>query len=482
MTRRAALLCSLSALFLVVPGARGAPVPGAFVAPNIVIVVLDDPNPAHLGLAGYPISVTPHLDLLAEGGIVFRNVQTNPRCAPSVAQLLSGRECLSNGICWNKGAPAVPAQILPKVLRDGPEGYHAFGQGKGVVRDEDIAFEHGLHDPDLWRDPVLPAWTDQMTAFLNATNDGAPRFLWVMPTLPHVPWTPPYSTAEDLKPLLPVPDGVSLEDREAFLVAEEQQVKMTEYTDARLGEFLCAVEDRFEDDPLRDTWVVVIVGDNGFANGRIGKGSPYDAGVRSWAIWKSLQDPLASTLSYDLPISTLDVARTVLRLGRASEPSYRGEDLFPLLRGTKTPLEWVASVGRDTVYNAVFPDEQTIVSCLPAEPSQDVYALYGHHIDAAGQRWKYVIWQREVREEEFFFPPVTCPPLPPWLDTSEIGLHHDFVAFGQRTTFTEELYRLDLDPEEQSNLACVYPTLLADLRAGAYQWWLDAGGGQLPGP
>src|SRR5262245_2525535 len=86
--------------------------------PNIVLVVLDDPNPSHLGLAGYPIPVTPSFDALANQGVIFRCVQTCPRCAPSITQLLSGRECLYTEACWNgiSGVIAVPERILPAVL------------------------------------------------------------------------------------------------------------------------------------------------------------------------------------------------------------------------------------------------------------------------------------------------------------------------------------------------------------------------------
>jgi hypothetical protein len=80
----------------------------------------------------------------------------------------------TTGICWNgnEGTPIVPSQILPKLLRSAPEVYHTFGQGKGVVVNSAGAFEAGNHDPMLWRDPTLPAWTQQMEDFFNATADG----------------------------------------------------------------------------------------------------------------------------------------------------------------------------------------------------------------------------------------------------------------------------------------------------------------------
>src|SRR6185436_6325893 len=189
------ILVALAALLvpLVASGARNVtPGASAFVSPNIVLVVLDDPNPLHLGIVGYPIQVTPSIDALAGQGFVFQNVQTCPRCAPAVTQLLSGRECMATGVCWNGNvSPTVPSQILPKVLRSAQEIYHTFGQGKGVVVNSTTAFDQGNHDPMLWQDPLAAAWTPEMEAFFNSTADGLPRFMWIMPTMPHVPWDPP---------------------------------------------------------------------------------------------------------------------------------------------------------------------------------------------------------------------------------------------------------------------------------------------------
>ncbi len=506
--RSASIACLLP--FFVYPLARIPGLsPASFEAPNIVLVVLDDPNPRHLGVEGYPIPVSPSIDSFASKGFVFRNVQTNPRCAPSVTQLLSGRECLMTQICWNGNPDStpVPEWLLPKVLRHGveqlpgTEQYLTFGQGKGVEVDPEnsppVAFEYGRPDPSLWRDPSEPAWTEEMTAFMDVPDGGKPRFLWVMPTMPHVPWEPGLvAYQEDLKPDIlahagqTIPPGVT--DLQAFLEAEEQQLKMMRYTDQRLGEFLAAAKDRFKNDD-RDTWLILVVGDNGFANGQIGKGSPYEAGVRAWVGFRPLTMPRNPARVYEMPISTLDVSQTVVRMGRVPagvvpDGLYRGKSLFPLLLETQAPLIWAQ--GRDTVYTAVFPDTRTPTpDGIGAPPHQDVYALCGHHVDAAGQRWKYVLWQREVREGYSPIPPGGGGPL--WLGTESVGVHHDYASFAPRPQLSEELYWLDsalddgsnndLDPFERVNVveAEEYATLLAQLRCGAYEWWEQAGGGAL---
>src|SRR6185503_13043570 len=173
------------------------------------------------------------------------------------------------------------------------------------------------------------------------------------------------------------------------------------------GEFVAEVQTRFvtnqpPGDP-RDTWVIVVVGDNGWANGRIGKGSAYDAGVRSWVSFTSLKAPRSSVRNYEVPISTLDVSQTVLRMGRTSDTNYRGLSLFPLLRETQTQAEWLATTGRRTVFNAAFPNSRSRIGpgCPLATVEQDVYAAYAHHVDTLGRRWKYIVWRRDIREQDF---------------------------------------------------------------------------------
>ena len=60
--------------------------------PNILFIMADQLAPQVLPAYGHPSVRTPHLDRLAEGGVVFENAYCNfPLCAPARFSMLSGR-------------------------------------------------------------------------------------------------------------------------------------------------------------------------------------------------------------------------------------------------------------------------------------------------------------------------------------------------------------------------------------------------------
>ena len=60
--------------------------------PNILFIMADQLAPQVLPAYGHPVVRTPHLDRLAEQGVVFENAYCNfPLCAPSRFSMLSGR-------------------------------------------------------------------------------------------------------------------------------------------------------------------------------------------------------------------------------------------------------------------------------------------------------------------------------------------------------------------------------------------------------
>ncbi|XP_064397564.1 arylsulfatase A-like [Halichondria panicea] len=67
--------------------------------PNVVLFLVDDLGYGDLTPYGHPTSNTPHLQLLAEQGLVFTQFYTtSPVCSPSQAVLLTGRYQTRSGI------------------------------------------------------------------------------------------------------------------------------------------------------------------------------------------------------------------------------------------------------------------------------------------------------------------------------------------------------------------------------------------------
>ena len=64
-------------------------------SPNIILVVADDLGYGDVGYHGSDIS-TPNIDRLAGQGVRLENYYVQPTCAPSRAELLTGRRSVSS--------------------------------------------------------------------------------------------------------------------------------------------------------------------------------------------------------------------------------------------------------------------------------------------------------------------------------------------------------------------------------------------------
>ena len=104
-------------------------------APNVVMIVLDDAGFAQLGAFGSDIA-TPHIDRLAQEGLLFNRFHVTALCSPTRASLLSGRNHHAVGMGFLVDTPmALPGYSgripkssapLPRVLKDG--GYNTLGR------------------------------------------------------------------------------------------------------------------------------------------------------------------------------------------------------------------------------------------------------------------------------------------------------------------------------------------------------------------
>ena len=73
--------------------------------PNVLLVVADQMTPLLTGLYGHPVVKTPHLNALAEKGVLFDAAYSPcPLCAPARACLMTGTYCSENGVYDNAAA------------------------------------------------------------------------------------------------------------------------------------------------------------------------------------------------------------------------------------------------------------------------------------------------------------------------------------------------------------------------------------------
>jgi len=97
--------------------------------PNILFIITDQLRPDALGCYGNEIAITPNIDRLANGGVVFDNCYVqNPLCCPSRYSILTGRYPHCHGVRSNWYAPHPWETSFAHRLTRG--GYHTGNIGK----------------------------------------------------------------------------------------------------------------------------------------------------------------------------------------------------------------------------------------------------------------------------------------------------------------------------------------------------------------
>lgn len=113
--------------------------------PNIIYVLTDDQRAELLGCMGHPVLKTPHLDQLAQNGVLFKNAYcTSPVCTPSRACHYLGQWERKHGVNFNSNSSvSVEAweYSLPMLLKK--KGYYIGWVGKNHVPVGDQGYESG---------------------------------------------------------------------------------------------------------------------------------------------------------------------------------------------------------------------------------------------------------------------------------------------------------------------------------------------------
>jgi len=147
--------------------------------PNVLIVMADQMTPGILPAYGNGVARTPHLDALAEHGVVFEAAYCNsPLCAPSRASFLAGR--LPSGIGAYDNAADFPANVPTFAHYLRAAGYRTILAGKMHLcgADQLHGFEERLTTdiypadygwtPDWTRPEHRPEWYHTMDSVTQA--------------------------------------------------------------------------------------------------------------------------------------------------------------------------------------------------------------------------------------------------------------------------------------------------------------------------
>ena len=248
--------------------------------PNVLVIISDDQSWADYGFMGHPHIATPALDQLAAKSLTFtRGYTPVPLCRPSLASIVTGLYPHQHGVTGND--PALPdAGVNPQTARQNPK-YARFYESiienfrsrPNFVRDLTSRGYRSLETGKWWEgDPVKTAGFSEAMTVGTAKGDrhggigleigrqglapitdfitrsGAqPWLVWYAPMLPHSPHTPPVDLLAKYQKLAPTE-------------AVARYWASVEWFDRTCGELLGFLDKN----SLRENTIVIYTTDNGW--------------------------------------------------------------------------------------------------------------------------------------------------------------------------------------------------------------------------
>ena len=433
--------------------------------PSFVVILADDLAWNDIGAFGNTKVHTPSLDKLATQGMCFDQAfLTSSSCSPSRASILTGRyphQTDAEQLHW----PIPESQkIFPERLK--LAGYFVAAAGKwhlgdamrerfSVVREVDTSGFQLPPDsgPGSNGKFVESSTGDERSgcaewvSVLRERDPRKPFFLWLAAVDPHRPYEDKISSQPHR------PDDVILPPYhpDTELVRRDYARYYDEIS--RLDRFVGLVLDELEAQNAVEDTVVIFLSDNGRPFPR-DKTSLYDSGIRTPLIIRWPAKIKAASRCLQL-VSTIDLATTILALaGFPAGSSYMGKDITPLLEGKDAQVRDVIFAEKNwhdyedrsrAVRDRRFKYIMNHYADLPATPPAD-----------AARSDTFREMQRLRAEGRLPAEQSTC-----------------FISPRPR----EELYDLNIDPHELTNLADLpsHRDTLLRMRAEYRQWRITTG-------
>ena len=415
--------------------------------PNIVLIMTDDQGWAQLGSHGDPVLQTPRLDALAAESVEMTRFYVSPVCAPTRAALMTGRYNYRTGVVdtYLGRAMMAPDEVTVAEML-GDSGYRTGIFGKWHLGDNypqrtiDQGFQAsvvhkggGIGQPSDppgsdYFDPILfrngeqesfegyctDVYFDEAIRWIG-DGSGEPFFAYIPTNAPHSPYLVPDSYREPYA-------AQGLSDKDARIYG------MITNIDDNVGRLL----DHLEARGLAGNTIFIFMTDNGpttrlyHAGLRAQKATVYEGGIRVPFLvrWPDRLEPRkveSLGAHIDVTPTLLAAAGAVARSG----VEFDGINLLPLWDGEVSQLP-----------------ERTYFVQAHRGNAPERYRAFA----AVEQQYKLVqaLSFREVRPEDAAL----------------------------------ELYDLQADPGEETDLAADMPDVVERLKAGYDDWFDDVSSGR----
>lgn len=470
--------------------------------PNILLIIADDVGVDQIGVYGEGANPanTPNIDAIARRGVLFRNTWSNPVCSSTRATILTGRYGFRTGVGFvaRRGEDLKNREhTLPEVLALHPSaryGMAAFGKWhlnagrtfedsrqvlsapyragfsffRGTFkningsyfnwRDITVA-DRGRGQIELSGGGINRAYNtseivDHAASWIRdfeKSRPSDPWFVWLAFNAAHQPFHKPPASLHTVDLSDP---AITCKNPEPFLDPERLVPcyhAMIEAMDSEIGRLL---NQELSKESLERT-TIIFVGDNGSVKGVAAdsrrayqmKGTPYEGGINVPLIFAGAEvEGSGETLARERNelVNTTDLYSTIL-------------ELTGLDPGSVVPAEYgvVRSMHEGSKYPAAQIDTRVIVDSISLLPQlrEDVPAN-----EKALRQFAYA---------ELFR---TGGPDPMWPVSKAIRdpLGFKLIQFYRDSdkTWRDELYQLDTDPNETTNLLGSKPTPAS---RGAYE-------------
>lgn len=305
--------------------------------PNILFAIADDAS--HFGIYGHNFVKTPTIDWIGKNGIVFDNAfTTNPKCAPSRASILTGKqtweleEACSHFSVWPNNVSVYP-DLLEEVGYKvgftgkgwGPGDYSQSGRNRNPAGDE--FNNYNLTPPNTSAINTCD-YEKNFLDFLNSCEEN-PFCFWFGCREPHRPYKigegiKNGKTHEELR-ILPAywPDDDIVRSDVLDYAFE------IEWFDTQLNKMIKILKQK----GMLDNTIIIVTSDNGCPFPRV-KGQMYedDMHLPMVLMWKDtvLQHRICTDF-----ISFTDFAPTFLEIaGIEISPSLSGKSFYHLIVDT----------------------------------------------------------------------------------------------------------------------------------------------------
>jgi arylsulfatase len=403
---------------------------------HLVFVVLDTVRQDHLPTYGYPRDTTPRIDALARSAAVFENAfaqQTNTN--PSHASMFTGLYPPAHGSRFNGARLAAGRVTLAQILRDA--GFRTAGFVSGVtMRAAASGLERGFEVYDdgfegKRRDGRVA--TERAVRWWVQRRAGERRFLFLHLYDAHGPYVPTGSYARLFQS---TEKGPRLSRIPPYQLVHDPQGRALLDLNDYVGRYDAMI--RYEDDLVArlldqvdlDRSIVVILSDHGETLGE--RYRPLDHGGQAFdeqlRIPLVLSAPGVAALRASSSVETVDLLPTLLELLEVPMPEgvpVQGRSLVPLLRGEEPETRpFVFAQARSV-------GERHADRGYRLKPRTNISTV-------RGPRWKLILYP---------------------------GVERDYL----------ELYDLEADPGERTNLADARPEV-RDLHLRALREWLTVDG------